>query len=60
MTVKKIKSGWAVVHGHKKKKGSKRDKPKGAIIAKHKTKKEAQAQHVAIMLSKMRKRGKRV
>lgn len=56
MTIKKIGSMWAVVHGHPKKKGSKRDKPKGTIIAKHKTKKGALAQHRAIMASK--KRGK--
>ena len=56
MTVKKI-NGFAVVHGHKKKKGSKRDKPKGTIIARHKTKEEAIRQHQAIMASK-RRRGK--
>jgi hypothetical protein len=57
MTIRKT-NGFAVVHGHPKKKGSKRDKPKGSIIAKHKTKKEAVKQHQAIMASK-RRRGER-
>lgn len=52
MTVKKTKGGWAVVHCHKKKKNSKRDKPKGSVIGRHKTKKEAVAQHRAIQASK--------
>jgi len=48
MTVKKTKSGYAVVHCHGKKKGK--------TIAKHKTKKKALKQHRAIMASKARKR----
>lgn len=43
MTVKKV-DGWATVHCHRKKKGK--------IISKFKTKKEALAQHRAIMASK--------
>lgn len=53
MSVRKRKGGYAVVHCHGKKKGK--------TIAKHKTKKEALAQHRAIMASKSRrkKRGSR-
>lgn len=57
MTVVKRGSKHCVVHGHPKKKGSKTDKPKGTVIACHKTKAKAQAQHKAIMASKTR-RGK--
>jgi hypothetical protein len=48
-----IKRGdeWHVVHGHPKKKRSKLDKPKGALIGRHKTKKKAIAQHQAIIIS---------
>lgn len=48
MTVRKVKSGYAVKHCH----GAK----KGKTIAKHKTKKEAMAQHRAIQANK--KKGK--
>jgi hypothetical protein len=44
MTVRKVDSGYATVHCHGKKKGK--------IISKFKTKKEALAQHRAIMASK--------
>ena len=50
-------SKWAVIHAHKKKKGSKTDKPKGSVIATHATKAEALAQHRAIMFAKRRKGG---
>ena len=54
--VKQLPSGeWGVFHGHPKKKGSKTDKPKGALIAKHKTKAQALAQHRAIMAGKKKK-----
>ena len=43
MSVKKVKGGYATVHCHK---------DKGKIITKFKTKKEALAQHRAIMVSK--------
>jgi len=58
MTVKKRGSKYCVVHGHAKKKGSKTDKPKGSTIACHDTKKEALAQHRAIMASKKKKKPK--
>lgn len=48
MSVKKTKSGYAVVHCHGKKKGK--------IIAKHETKEEALAQHQAIQISKKRQK----
>lgn len=59
MTVRKRGSGYAVVHCHGKKKGQ--------TIAKHKTKKAAEAQHRAIQAnkhgskkkSKARSKGKR-
>jgi hypothetical protein len=49
MSVRKTKSGWKVIHTHGKKKGQ--------TIAKHKTKKEAMAQHRAIQASKARRKG---
>lgn len=54
MTIAKRGGKWCVLHGHPKKKGSKTDKPKGATIACHNTRKEALAQHRAIMASKSR------
>ncbi len=56
MTVKKIGSMFAVIHAHSKKKGSKTDKSKGSVISKFKTKKEAMAQHRAIMANKYGKK----
>ena len=47
MTVRKIKGGYGVFHCH--------GKDKGKIIKKFKTKKEALAQHRAIMANKKRK-----
>lgn len=44
MTVKRVKGGYATVHCH--------GKDKGKIIHKFKTKKQAMAQHRAIMASK--------
>lgn len=44
MTIKKVKNGYATVHCH--------GKDKGKLIHKFKTKKEALAQHRAIMASK--------
>jgi hypothetical protein len=46
---------WCVIHAHKKKPGSKRDKPKGTAIGCHKAKKAAIDQHQAIQASKARK-----
>lgn len=46
MTVHKTKDGWETVHCH--------GEDKGTRIAKFDTKKEALAQHRAIMSSKMR------
>lgn len=50
--IKRVGDMWAVVHAHTRKKGSKRDKPKGTIIKKFRTKKEALAMHRAIMANK--------
>jgi len=47
MSVEKAKGGYAVVHCHGKKKGQ--------VIAKHKTKKKALAQHRAIQANKRKK-----
>jgi hypothetical protein len=55
MSVKKTNSKWAVVHGHPKKKGSKTDKPKGAVIKSFKTKAEADRMHRAIMANKAKR-----
>ena len=44
--IKKVKSGYATVHCHGKKKGK--------IISKFKTKKEAQKQHAAIKISQQK------
>ena len=46
MTIRKVKGGYATVHCHGKKRGK--------IIKKFKTKKEALAQHRAIMVSKIK------
>jgi len=54
--IEKRGSKWCVIHGHPKKKGSKRDKPKGSVISCHTTKKAALAQHRAVMASKKRKK----
>lgn len=53
-----IKKGnsFCVVHGHKKKKVSKTDKPKGSVIACHPTKEKAIKQHIAIKLSKLKRK----
>ena len=59
MTIKKVKGGYATVHAHAKKKGSKTDKPKGSIIAKFPTKKQAIAQHRAIAISMNKNKKKR-
>lgn len=48
MTVRKRKSGYAVVHCH--------GKNKGKTIGKHKTKKAAMRQHRAIQANKRRKK----
>lgn len=56
MTVKKRGALWCVVHGHKKKKGSKRDKPKGTVIKCFKSKKKALAMHFAIIMSQRRRK----
>ena len=53
-TIQKRGDEWCVLHGHPKKKGSKTDKPKGAVIACHPSKKKAVAQHRAIVISKSR------
>jgi hypothetical protein len=58
MSVVKRGKKWCVVHGHPKKKGSKRDKPKGTVIKCFASKKKAQAMHTAIILSQKR-RGRR-
>lgn len=57
MTIKKKGGKHCVVHGSPKKKGSKTDKPKGTVIACHKTKKAAVAQHQAIAISKKKRKG---
>jgi hypothetical protein len=49
--VRKRGSRWAVVHGH--------GRLKGTVIAYHRTKAEAEAQHRAIEASKSRGRRKR-
>jgi hypothetical protein len=55
MVVKKGNK-WCVVHGHPKKRGSKRDKPKGTIIKCFKTKKEAERMHKAILASQAKRK----
>ncbi len=50
--IKKVKGGYGVFHAHPKKAGSKTDKPKGTLIKKFATKKEALAMHRAIMANK--------
>jgi hypothetical protein len=50
MSVRKRGSGHVVTHCHGKKKGK--------VIARHKTKKEAEAQHRAIQASKRRRKKK--
>ena len=57
MIVKK-KGGWAVVHAHPQKAGSKRDKPIGTVIKVHKTKKAAVSHHNAILISQALRKGK--
>jgi len=57
MTVKRRGASVCVLHGHPKKKGSKRDKPKGSVIKCYSIAKyglqgawrKARAQHYAIM-----------
>ena len=47
---------YCVIHGHKKKEGSKTDKPKGSVIKCHSSKEKARKQHIAILLSKLRRK----
>ena len=54
--IKKVGKMWAVVHAHPKKRGSKRDKPKGTVIKKFKTKKAAYKMHRAIASSQARRK----
>lgn len=60
MTIKKIGSQVCVVHGHKKKKGSKRDKPKGTPIKCFPNtkdgRKKARAMHTAIVINQKKRR----
>jgi hypothetical protein len=49
---------YCVVHGHPMKKGSKTDKPKGSIIHCFPTRKQAEAQHKAIVISELKRAGK--
>ena len=59
--IKKIPGGWAVVHAHPKKKGSKTDKAPGTPIKKFygkDAKEKAQKMHKAILLSELRVAGK--
>lgn len=58
MTIAKRGSKYCVLHGHPKKKKSKRDKPKGSVIACHPTKARAVAQLRAINISKRKRKGK--
>ena len=60
MIVRK-KGGWAVVHAHPYKVGSKRDRPIGTVIKLHKSKAAAQRHHRAITISQAisRKKGKK-
>lgn len=61
--VKRIGDSYAVVHGHPKKSGSERDKPKGTAIKKYSIKKygkkgaaeKAQKMHYAIVKSQERR-----
>jgi len=57
--IQKRNGKWCVVHGHEQKKGSKTDKPMGAIIHSFpgtpEGKKQAIAMHTAIMLSEQKK-----
>jgi len=54
-TIAKRGDKWCVLHGHPQKPGSKTDKPAGSVIACHDSKKDAIAQHVAIMMSQKRR-----
>lgn len=56
MVVEKKGDKWCVLHGHAKKPGSKTDKAKGEVIGCHDTKKEADAQHTAILISQHKKK----
>ena len=60
--VEKRNGKWCIVHGHTQKKGSKTDKPRGAIIHSFpgtpEGKKQAIAMHTAIYLSQQREKMK--
>ena len=54
--IEKINGKWCVVHGHPRKKGSKKDKPKGSVIKCFETKEKAEAMHTAIIISQKRRK----